>query len=288
VAELLSLCAGQPEEDAGVATHEGQNPSAALYPTKYTGLGFDRAVAAYMARQLADEARFRWLSWGARKAPIYKSGRCRFLPIHFSSTLTKALIEASHRQRITLNAILSAGMMAAVQRNLYPSPRAPLRHIIFTDVRPHLRGEIPASELGCHMAMLRLTILVERDGNLWSLARDIQNETLRVARAGERYLSNSVSPSMMKMILGLRAFRMSATALSYSGPVDLPASHGPFAVTAVHAFTANFSMGPEYSALVHLFRDELWCDILYLDCDMDSTKAQQIARDMEAALEAAC
>jgi hypothetical protein len=248
-----------------------------------------RATAAFMARQMADEMKFRWRSRGVRKPPIADTGRCRLLPIHFSAGLTAALLQASRRQLITLNAILSAGLMAAVQRQLYPSPRAPLRHITFTDLRPHLRSAVPASELGCHISMFRFTVMVEREGSFWSLARDIQESTLRAARSGERFLSNSMSPKMMKTIVGLKAFRMAATALSYTGPLNLPASHGPFAVTGLHAFTTNFSLGPEYSALVHLFGGTLWCDILYLDSDMDSAGAQQIAQDMQTILEeAAC
>jgi len=287
LSELLSLCAGQDPGDAGGAAQEGRFPSSALYPAQYAGMGFAHAAASYMARQMADEIKFRWRSRGIRKAPIADAGRCHLLPIQISAGLTAAILEASHRQRVTLNAILSAGLMAAVQRNLYPSPRAPLRHITFTDLRPHLRSALPASQLGCYMAMLRFTVMVEREGGFWPLARAIQESTLRAARSGERFLSNSVSPKMMKMILGLKAFRMAATALSYTGPLNLPASHGPFAVTGLHVFTTNFPLGPEYCALVHLFRGELWCDILYLDCDMDSTGAKRIAVDMKAILEGA-
>ena len=289
LSELLSLCACQAAGDAGGAAQEGRFPSSALYPAKYAGTGFVCAAAAFMARQMADEMKFRWRSRGVRKPPIADQGRCHLLPIHFSARLTAALFEASRRQLITLNAILGAGLMAAVQRHLYASPRAPLRHITFTDLRPHLRSAVPASELGCHISMFRFTVMVEREGSFWSLARDIQESTLRAARSGERFLSNSMSPKMMEMIVGLKAFRMAATALSYTGPLNLPASHGPFAVTGLHAFTTNFSLGPEYSALVHLFRGALWCDILYLDSDMDSAGAQQIAQDMQTILEeAAC
>jgi hypothetical protein len=289
LSELLSLCACQATGDAGGGANEGRFPSSALYPAKYAGTGFVRAAATFMARQMADEMKFRWRSRGVRKPPIADTGRCRLLPIHFSAGLTAALFEASRRQLITLNAILGAGLMAAVQRHLYPSPRAPLRHITFTDLRPHLRSAVPATELGCHISMFRFTVMVERKGSFWSLARDLQESTLRAARSGERFLSNSMSPKMMKMIVDLKAFRMAATALSYTGPLNLPASHGPFAVTGLHAFTTNFNLGPEYSALVHLFRGALWCDILYLDSDMDSVGAQQIAQDMQAILEeAAC
>jgi hypothetical protein len=80
---------------------------------------------------------------------------------------------------------------------------------------------------------------------------------------------------------------MGATTLSYFGPVQFPASYGSFEVTGLHAFVANFTVGPEYSALVRLFRGELWWDIMYLDCDMDAAAAQQIAREMQTVLEEA-
>jgi hypothetical protein len=82
---------------------------------------------------------------------------------------------------------------------------------------------------------------------------------------------------------------MAATALSYTGAIPLASCYGSFTVTGLHGFTANFSLGPEFSAFVHLFRGELSCDIQYLDCDMDSAGALEIANDMEAILErAAC
>jgi hypothetical protein len=47
------------------------------------------------------------------------------------------------------------------------------------------------------------------------------------------------------------------------------------------------TLGPEYSALVRLFRGELWWDILYLDSDMDAAGAQTIAGEMQTILERA-
>jgi len=285
VNELLALCAAGAPVHAAAASHANSPAAADLYPDQYTGKGLARGLAAFMARQVADEAKFRWRSRGVRKAPIAAAGRCRLLPVHIPARLTSALLQVSRRERITLNAILSAGLMSAVQRRLYPSPRVPLRHIIFTDLRPHLRRSVPASELGCYISMFRFTAIVEQNGSFWTLARDIQEKTLRAARSGERYLAHAMSPKMMEAISNLRAFRMAATALSYTGALEMPASHGTFTVTGLHAFTTNFSLGPEYSALVHLFRGELWCDILYLDCDMDPAGARRIADEMQAILE---
>lgn len=285
--ELLSLCAGQAPSGTADTTLEGQRPASQLFPAEYTGLRFVRAAAAFMGRQMADEVKFRWHSRGVRKPPIAATGRCRILPVRFSPELTAALIQASRRQGVTLNAILSAGLMAAVQRRLYPSPRVPLRHIIFADLRPRLRVPVPDGLLGCLLTMFRFTVTVEQKGDFWALAKAIQESTVRSARSGERYLSYAMSPDMMKMILGLKAFRMGATALSYSGPTALPLSYGSFEVSGLHAFAANMTLGPEYSALVRLFRGALWWDILYLDSDMDAAGAQEIAREMQTILEGA-
>lgn len=287
LAELLSLCAGRPFTVDEATKDEGQRPASAFFPAEYTGLRFGRAAAGFMARQMVDEAKFRWGSIGVRKPPIAASGHCCILPVRFSPALTEALIQGSRRERVTLNAILSAALMAAVQRRLYPTARAPLRHIIFADLRRRLPSTVPDSVLGCLLTMFRFTVTVERDGSFWDLARRIQQSTVDSAQSGERYLAYAMSPGTMKMLLGLKAFRMSATALSYSGPTTLPVSYGPFDLIGLHAFAANMTLGPEYSALVRLFRGELWWDILYLDSDMDASGAQAIARDMQAILERA-
>lgn len=285
--ELLSLCAGQVPEEAREATPEGELPATKLFPASFTGLRLALAVAAFMGRQMAEDMRFRWNSRGVRKQTIAATGKCRILPLRFSSALTTTLIQASHRRRITLNAILGAAMMAAVQRRLYPTPRAPLWHITFADLRARLRAPVPNSRLGCFLTMFRFTAMVTRGGDFWALANDIQESTVRAAHSGERYLNHFMAPGMFKLLFGLKAFRMGASTLSYFGPVQFPASHGSFELTGLHAFVANFTVGPEYSALVRLFRGELWWDIMYLDCDMDEAGAKAIAREMQLILEEA-
>ena len=288
IEELLGSCAGEPPPEGGIAD-EGRVPASAWFPPEFTGARFARAVAAFMGRQLTDEMWFRWHSRGVRKPSIGKHGNCRILPIRFSPALTSALIQASRRHRITLNSILGAGLIAALQHRCYPGPRAPLRHLVFADLRPRLRTVPPESMLGVFLTMVRMTVMVKRDGDLWALAQDIQDATIRAERSGERFLAFALSPGVIKMVLGQRMFRWSATAFSYSGPPDLRIDYGTFELTGVHAFPSNWTTGPEYSALARLFRGELCWDILYLDCDMDDATAREIARDLERMLhEATC
>lgn len=289
VHDLLALAAGRATAGDGEIADEGKLPASALFPGKYRGVGFASALAAFMARQMADEAWFRWHSRGVRKPPIFDKGNCRILPIRFPAPLTAALIQASRRTRVTLNSILSAGLIAAIQRRLYPSPRVPLRHIVFADLRPRLRSTIPERMLGCFLTMVRFSVMVERDGDFWALARDVQESTNSAERKGERFLSYVLSPGLIKVILSQRAFRWCATAFSYSGALNLPVDYESFELTEVHAFPSNWTTGPEYSALARLFRGELWWDILYLDCDMDAARAREIAKEIETILrEATC
>ena len=286
--ELLDLCSGVTPEPVPAQASEGAVSAPALYPKAFTGLGYARALLAFMRRSMADEMTFRWRSRGIRQAPIVAKGRCCLLPVRFPAALTAKLIAASREQRVTLNSILGAAMLSAVQRRLYPSPLVPLRHIIFADLRDRLGTPLAATTLGCFLTMFRFTVTVPRDGDVWAIARDVQDSTALSARTGERYLAYSMSPGMMKMIFTLKAFRMGATALSYSGPIELPETCGSFRVTGLHAFATNMTLGPEYTALVRLFRGELWWDIMYMDSDMNDAAAREIAHDMQAILEAAC
>ena len=286
--ELLDLCAGVTPEHVEAQASEGAVPAPALYPKLYKGFGYARALGAFMRRQMADEMKYRWNARGLRQAPIHETGRCCLLPVRFPEELTAKLIAASRQHRVTLNSILGAGMLSAVQRRLYPSPLVPLRHIIFADLRDRLHTPMAPTTLGCLLTMFRFTVNVPHAGDFWGIARDIQDSTALAARTGERYLAYSMSPGMMKMIFKLKAFRMGATALSYSGPIDLPETSGSFRVTGVHAFAANMTLGPEYTALVRLFRGELWWDIMYMDSDMNDATARDIAKDMQTILEAAC
>jgi len=287
IGDLLSLCAGREPAGGGDLSEEGRLPASALFPKQYSGVRFARAVAAFMGSQVADEAWFRRHSRGVRKPVVAERGTCRILPVRFPAALTTALIKSSRRERVTLNAILSAAMMAAVQRSLYPSARAPLRHIVFADLRPRVARTVPEDMLGCFLTMVRLSVMVERDGDFWALARSIQESTGRAERSGERYLAYSLSPGVMKMILGQKSLRWGATAFSYSGPANLPVEYGSFELKGLHAFPSNMTTGPEYSALARLFRGELCCDVLYLDCDMDAAGAREIASGMQAVLEGA-
>jgi NRPS condensation-like uncharacterized protein len=275
--EFLRACSNESFDHGPEVVHEGAVAAPSLFPDHLTGLGYARAVASFMFRQMADEARYKWRTRGCRKPPIMDAGRNRILPRVLSTELTEALVRATRRERITMNAILTAALMLAVKRRLYPSKDTPFRNITFADLRPYLRVPQPGSMMGCFMGMCRLTIQMQDYPDFWKLARELNDAIYRSNRQGERFLSNALSPGMMKMIIRMKSMRMGTTAISYAGPVTLEDSGSPIQVRGLHAFTTNMTIGPEFSALARLFKARIWVDYLYMDSDMDPETAGRIA-----------
>ncbi len=285
--DLLLAWAVENREMDGETVAEGDTPATALFPRRFSGVGFGVAVAGYMMRQMADEMAYRWTARGTRVPSVTDSGRNRILPTRLPAQLTGSLVRATRRERITMNAILSAALLLAVKRELYPSLDRPLRNITFADLRPYLRTRVPDEVLGCYMGMCRYTIPMTDGPDFWRLARKVQDAVHRSNRRGERFVANALSPAMMKMVLNQKSMRMGSTALSYAGPVSLGASAGGIRVVGLHAFTSNLPIGPEFSALARMFLGEIWLDFLYLDSDMGEEKALRMSNEVRNILESA-
>jgi hypothetical protein len=236
---------------------------------------------------MADEASYKWRSRGCRKPAIMESGHNRILPIVLSKSLTEALVRATRHKRITMNAILTAGMMLATKRHLYPGKDTPFRNITFADLRPYLSNPAADTMLGCFMGMCRLTVQMQDRPDFWKLAREWQDAIYRSNQLGERFISNVLSPGMMKMIIRMKSMRMGTTAISYAGPIALGETDAPIRVRGVHAFTTNMTIGPEFSALARLFREQIGLDFLYIDSDIGSEKARLIADEVRCIFEEA-
>ena len=91
----------------------------------------------------------------------------------------------------------------------------------------------------------------------------------------------------MQVVFRFKSFRMAATAMSFTGPVMLGKKYGKIGIQDIHAFVSNFVVGPEYTALVNLFDNHIYWDILYLDSDMDHEQAVVIADEIRTILDSA-
>jgi len=155
-----------------------------------------------------------------------------------------------------------------------------MRHFYFADLRPLLKPPVTDEPmLGLH-SMLRVTVVVRSDDDLWSTAAEVNQAITAGARRGDLFSSVLMSATMMRMILGQGKQRMGTTALGYAGPPRLPRTFGSTEIAGLEVFVSNLTLGPEYTAQVRLIDGELRWNIVYLDSDMDRTTAEEVAEEM--------
>lgn len=284
VRQLLAGCA--PETSPGstdLATSLALPPAAdELVPPAARGWRRALATAGFMGRQLADEIGFRLGSLGARRQPVHPSARCRILTSEVGAELTRALVRRSRREGVGLNSVLNAAMVLAFWADVEGGRPRPLRLVTFADLRPHLRPPPDREVVAGYFAMLRTTVRMRRDEDLWALAGRISERLHRAFGRGERFVAPRLALPMMRMILGSGRMRMGHTALSYGGALRLEGE--PLELRGVHAFVSNLWVGPEYTALARLADGRLWWDVVYLDTDMTEGRARRLMDAMTGLL----
>ena len=198
----------------------------------------------------------------------------------FRSATTATLIQKNRQERVTLNSALNAAILLAAHKHLYASQPARLHYLTFANLRPYLLPPTPPAVTSSDIAMLRFTAQLENNQDFWALARQINNQLHHATRRGEKFLSVIMGESLLKMIFRLQKFRFGVTALSLNSASKLRLEYPHFRVTGIHGFITNLGLGPEYTAQVNLFQDELWWDIVYLESDMPAELAQTIRQEI--------
>lgn len=290
--EILSFC--EEIESGGSIDSEGELkpfeplPSVeALFPPAFKGFRRKWEIFLFMLRQMGDEFLFQWRSRGKRKPPIHPVGRCKTLSMALSKELTADLSKCSRKRRVTLNNLFTAAILVVTQKHLYGGRALPLRYINTADLRPYLIPPLGTGYLGSYFSMMRFTVGMKENSNLWELARELNVLTYVSLKRGDKFCAVLLSHQMMKMLFRFKAFRMCAAALSFTGASTMRKSYGKIVVRDIHAFPSNFVVGPEYSAVVRLYDDRFYWDILYLDSDMDREQAEKMADEIRFILESA-
>ena len=135
--------------------------------------------------------------------------------------------------------------------------------------------------------MMLFTVRMKENPGVWGLAREISDIIYSSLKRGDKFCANLLSYQMMQAVFRFKSFRMAATAMSFTGPVMLEKNYGKIGIQDIHAFVSNFVVGPEYTALVNLFDNHIYWDILYLDSDMDHEQAVVIADEIRTILDSA-
>ncbi len=264
-------------------------PAQNFFPIAHRGVKGRLNLLRFIFRQMADEFNYRLRSRTNRKDKVHLSSRGKILPLRLTKKQSSLIVKLSRKKRVTVNSLLNAAMLMALQKHIYNGEPTSLRYMSFADLRPYLKPPIPNYNLGSFVSMMRFTINLPSNTNIWELAEGIKNQTYSLLKKGEKFAAYRMSPFMMKATMRFKAFRMANIALSYSGPVPLNKQYGNISLKEIHAFVSNFGVGPEYTALARLFHKQIYFDILYLDTDMDqrmaTTIATEITRQLDLAIE---
>ena len=257
----------------------------ARFPPSHRGLGRFLHSLNYAARQAADEVRYQLASRGSHQRPINFGGRPRALTMTVDAPLTDSLSHRARNEKVTLNSLLQAAMMLAVDHCRYNRQQTSIRTFGFPDLRAYVTPPLDAEHMGAYISMLRYTFTVTGNQSVWNLARTV-NATFHASfQRGEKFTASLMSEGLIKMMVGLKSVRMGTTALSYTSGLDVLNQYEETKVRALHGFVSNFDLGPEFSAQVSLFNDRLIWDMVYLDKDMDRAEAEEIAREILTVLE---
>ncbi len=284
--ELLSACAGLTSPPAALPT-ELPAPTEARYSAEQRGARGAARLLGYLARQIADEVAYRWRARATPPPAIHLASRSCILPLRVPAPLTAALVRRCRLERVTVNSLLSTALLLAVHQHRYGAAPTALRGVTFGNLRPYLKPAPVPAELGCFITMMRYTAALGPHSSFWAVARDVNARIYQAARRGEKFTAAWLSPLLVSALSRLKFMRLAATALSYSGVTDLPETYGHLRLLGLHGFVSNHGLGPEYTAAVRLFRDELWWDGLYLDTDLDPAAAQAIGATILQRLSAA-
>lgn len=251
-----------------------------LFPATAPGGRRRSSTAGFVARQMADEISYRFRTRGTRRPPVYPQGTCKVLCRRLPKDDTNALIRTCRARRLSLNSALNAAMLVAVHHLLYEGEATLLRHFNFADLRSVLEPRVAEEHLGSYHGMLRVTVPMPSQSDLWTTATAVNDLISAAARRGDTFQSALMSKAMMRVILSQGRQRMGSTALSYTGPSRLPRKFGSIEAASPEVFISNLTLGPEYTAQARLADGGLFWNIVYLDCDMDRATADRISDEM--------
>ncbi|MCI0553494.1 MAG: condensation domain-containing protein [Anaerolineae bacterium] len=284
--ELLKACASFTDEKT-VPVH-GISPAPPVessFPSAYRGLRFVLHTLRFALAQLVDEISYRIQTRGKRTPPLHQHPtRGHILSIQLPEDLVNSLSHRARQEEVTLNSALNAAMLIAVNRELYAGQQAPMRTFSFANLRSYVDPPLSDEELACYISMLRYTVEVEGGIDFWTLARDLHEKIYSSLKSGDKFVAAAMTESLIKMITGLKSFRMSTIALNYNGVLPIETSYGNIKVTGVHGFVSAYDLGPELSAQAQLFNDQLFWDFMYLDADMTRDEAIAITEEIRTIL----
>jgi len=284
--ELLRICAFFLSEKTVTAYEYPPSPPVeSRFPSAFRGLRLIPPALRFAVRQIRDEMAYRRQTRGKRIPPLYKKPtRAHILSLELPENLTQSLVQRTGKEGLTLNSVLNAALLIALNRKLYAGQHVPMRTFSVEDLRPHVHPTLEPEHLACYISMLRHTVLVEGGADLWELSRNLHEKIYSSRNSGDKFVVNTMTESLIKMAVRLKSFRMSATALNYGGVIPIQPAYENIRVLGVHGFLSVFDLGPEFSAGAQIFNNKLCWDFMYLDLDMTRDEAKAVVEEIKSIL----
>lgn len=271
--EMLCLLGKVPLLNSETATIEDNTNEPPQFPVEFRNWSLKKKLLSFMAGQM--KAEIAYMRKGL-KMDIPKDSYNCIVSLRFNERESRQIKVASGRKNLSLNSLLSAAMLLAVHREVHAADWGLMRGISFASLREGMNRPIADSELGCHISMIRFNVPIEGNSDVWSVARYLQQQMYQAGKKGDLFLNAYLSKSLMQMMLRQNFMRLSNTALSYIGPLDLKPQYSDLQVLDVHAFITNNRLGPTFSGFGKILFGQIGLDCNYLASELSSESAQKI------------
>jgi hypothetical protein len=287
--ELLLACASF--MDVGTVTVSDLDLAPAQesrFPSEFRGFRLGLHQLGYMGRQFMDEIRHRIQSHGKRTPHLNKKpSHGHIISLCLPGTFVSTLLHRAELEKVTLNPILHAALLVAVNRHIYAGQSLPMRMFSFWDMRPYVEPPLPDENLGCYITALRHSLPVNGGVNVWQLAHTLQQKFYLSLKSGDHFVAALRMESLLKQMIGAKSFHMGMTALSFQGTSHIKTQYGDFTVDDLHGYISPHALGPQFCGQARFFNGQMTWDFTYLDADMTHDEARAIVEEIKSILNSA-
>jgi len=277
--ELLCLSNGEPLEPP---LSEREQLAQHAFPAAFRGLRLAAKIAPFMIGQFWEDVRY---DRRGLVAPVAAGGYNRIKHLIFPADVSRRINYRIGREGLSLNSVINAAILLSVRRRLHRgASKSWMRAISFADLRPFLEPAPSEAVLGCMISMLRFSVPVWDETSLLDVAHELRREIYRGGKAGSPFLVATLSKVVTRMLLLRGGARMSSSALSFLGKLDLRPRYGDTQLYEVHAFITNNVVGPELSGFGKVFLGRIELDLTYLSSEISETTANELLSEIEVLL----
>ena len=284
--DLLSICASILEQKT-VSVYElaPAPPAESRFPSAYRGFLLTLHKMRYALKQSWDELLYNFQTRNKRVPAVHRdSSQGHILSVQLPADLTETLLRRAHKEGMTLNSLLNAAMLLAVNRHLYAGQQVPMRTLSFASLRPYVEPPLGDEDLAFYVSMLQHTLTVSGGADFWSLARRLHSRINSSLKSGDKFAAAALAEPFLARLTALKVSRMATTGLNYSGMVPVQSVYGSIRVMGLHSFVSAFDLGPELMGEAQIFNTHLFWDFVYLEEDMSREEAEAIVEEIKSIL----